>query len=299
MKPLITLVLSAAVCCLLAWVVLADASKDEKAGQQASLPTKAVVEPVLESVASADGKTPAVQDKQAPAEPHVHGPKGEHKPVPGPFKFPKEITPTAQQESKRDALMARFAPRREALDEALHEVYSAEQQAQMRAARDAAHAAGKKGKQAHEAVAAAVTLSPEQQARLDQIAQQRKALDDEIRAEMFKLLTPAQLALAHKGPEKDEHEDKEHPQHAGPKGPAEAHRPPPHEQMLAEIRLLKELIEARIGRQGDPSDSARDGEEGKPKGPHHEQVLRELRALRALLENNAGAQEAEVERRAD
>lgn len=69
------------------------------------------------------------------------------------------------------------------------------------------------------------------------------------------------------------------PPHKQP-GHDEAARPVPHhEQMLAEIRAIREMIE--------PGQKPHDKKEAdKPDGPPHEQVLRELRELRKAVEKH-------------
>lgn len=69
-------------------------------------------------------------------------------------------------------------------------------------------------------------------------------------------------------------------EHAKPKEPPR-HEPPPHEQMLAEIRAIRELIEP-----GKKPHDKKDAD--KHDGPPHEQVLRELRELRKAVEKHHG-----------
>lgn len=86
-------------------------------------------------------------------------------------------------------------------------------------------------------------------------------------------------------------EDDKKPPHAGPDkkagGPphkkaednAKPKEPPHHEQMLAEIRAIRELIEP-----GKKPHDKKDAD--KHDGPPHEQVLRELRELRKAVEKH-------------
>jgi hypothetical protein len=139
-------------------------------------------------------------DKPAPKE----------KPLPGPYRVPKEITLSAEQQKKLQALAEEFQPRQDALKASEEKVYTPEQRAAMEQAREAARQAGKKGKEAGDAVKAAVQLSPKQEEQLAEIGKQRKALDEQIRARIVALLTPEQKELyQQKGPGK-------------PKGPPKA-----------------------------------------------------------------------------
>jgi hypothetical protein len=150
-------------------------------------------QPAKEQKAEAKPSPDEPQEPKHEAKPD----KPEPKPLPGGFKLPKEITLTPEQEAKRDALVRKFAPQQEALAEAEKAVYTREQQEQLKAAREA----GKKGKEANDFIAAAVKLSSEQQAKLDDIQKKRKALDEHIKAAVLELLTPEQRELAaKKGP---------------------------------------------------------------------------------------------------
>jgi Spy/CpxP family protein refolding chaperone len=72
----------------------------------------------------------------------------------------------------------------------------------MKAARDAAHAAGKKGKEANDEIAKAIKLTPEQEAKLEKIRAKRKELDEQVHAALLEILTPQQRELMKKGPGK-------------------------------------------------------------------------------------------------
>jgi hypothetical protein len=181
-------------------------------GQVRSTPVPVPQTSLVLAVAEDDKPAPKEKPKPPKPQPKEDGPKPEKpgpgpkgaekpKPVPGPFKFPKEITPTPEQEAQRDALVKKFAPQQEALAEMEKGVYTAEQQEKMKAVREAAHADGKKGKEANDLVAAAIKLSPQQQEKLEGVHQKRKALDEQIKAAMLDLLTPQQRELAaKKGP---------------------------------------------------------------------------------------------------
>jgi hypothetical protein len=147
-------------------------------------------------------KKPEPKRDEPKPKPEKPGPKDgpKPKPAPGPFKLPKEVALSPQQEAKHEALIKKFTPQLEDLAEAEKAIYTEEQREQMKAARDAAHEAGKKGKEANDLVAAAIKLTGQQQEKLDELRQKRKALDEQIKAAVLDLLTPEQRELAKKGP---------------------------------------------------------------------------------------------------
>jgi hypothetical protein len=130
--------------------------------------------------------------------PEAEKPKGE-KPaakkeehLPGPFKFPPKITLTAQQQSSIAALAKQYGPRLKQIEEAAEGLLTKEQEAARKAAREKAHAEGKRGPEANELVDKAAKLSPEQKARLADVDAQKHKLNDEIHEQLAKLLTAEQ-----------------------------------------------------------------------------------------------------------
>jgi len=68
----------------------------------------------------------------------------------------------------------------------------------------------------------------------------------------------------------------------GPDDGPDARRGPPHEQMLAEIRAIRRLVEP-------DAKETRDDVDEPPHGPPHERVLHELHELRKLLEKKSAS----------
>jgi hypothetical protein len=120
------------------------------------------------------------------------GPK--ERPVPGVFHLPRHIEPTADQQAKLDALVAKYLPKVKELDEQMDSVFTAERKAARDAARKAAHEDGLRGKEANERVEAAVKLSDEQAAKRAAAKQAREKLDEEIRDQVMGMLTAEQKA---------------------------------------------------------------------------------------------------------
>ena len=143
--------------------------------------------------------------------------KPKEKPVPGVFRLPKQITPTAEQQAKLDALVAQYRPKLDELDKQADAVFTAEQKAARDAARKAAHAEGVKGRQAKERVDAAVQLGDDQKARLADLEKAEKKIEEEIKGQIAGLLTAEQKQTLEKP--KKEHEKKEGPAHEKKEGP--------------------------------------------------------------------------------
>jgi hypothetical protein len=165
----------------------------------------------------AAAKPEAKKPGEGPAKPAV---KKEPKepPLPGPFKFPPKITLTPQQQAQVEALAKEYGPRLKALDDAKEQVYTPQQRDARKAAREKAHAAGLRGKEAAQQVEAAVTLSADQKARLAELDKQKKALDAEIHAKLAALLTAEQrAALGGKYADKPQKKEDKKP---GPPPPA-------------------------------------------------------------------------------
>ena len=139
------------------------------------------------------------------------------KPVPGVFRLPKHIEPSADQQAKLDLLAKKYLPKVRELEEKVDAVYTAEQRQARDRARKAAHEAGLKGKEANERVETAVKLTPEQSANLAAVKDAKHQLDEEIRVQVMAMLTPEQKQ-AMGPPEGKPHPKKPGPPH-GEKGP--------------------------------------------------------------------------------
>ncbi len=171
-------------------------------------------------------------DPAKPAKPAPPGAKKEP-PLPGPFHFPPKITLTAQQQQQVEAIAKEYLPRVKALDEARDQIYTPEQREARKAARERAHAAGLRGKEAAEQVEKSVTLSADQKTRLAEVEAQRKALHEEIHAKMAAVLTAEQReALGGKYASKPKEKKPEAPEKKPEKkpGPPEKKPGPPVKQ---------------------------------------------------------------------
>ncbi len=110
------------------------------------------------------------------------------------FKLPKEITLTADQETKMATLKKEFGPKIAELQKKSNDILTKEQRAARKTATDKAKADGLKGKAAQEAVAAAVMLTTEQK---DLQAAVKKDLDPliaEVKKQIANMLTDEQKA---------------------------------------------------------------------------------------------------------
>lgn len=119
-------------------------------------------------------------------------PKGS--PAAGAFNLPASIELTAEQKAKVEELKKEFEPK---LTEALAKraaVLTPDQVKARAEAQKSAKAAGKKGKEAKEAIDAAVTLTPEQKKELADAEKSVGELQKSIRGKLQELLTPEQRA---------------------------------------------------------------------------------------------------------
>lgn len=112
--------------------------------------------------------------------------------VPAAFKLPAGITLSAEQQAKLDEIKTEFATRLADAQKKVDDVYTDEQKAARMAAREEAAAAGKKGKELRQAVAAAVTLTDEQRPKLTAAEKELKQLNKEARKQVLGLLTAEQ-----------------------------------------------------------------------------------------------------------
>lgn len=112
--------------------------------------------------------------------------------TPAVFKLPDAVALTAEQQTKLDELKTQYTDKLREAAKKVNDVYTAEQQAAVQAARKAAVAEGKKGKQLKAAVDAAVQLSAEQQEKLTGAQKELGALQKEVRQKIIGLLTDEQ-----------------------------------------------------------------------------------------------------------
>jgi hypothetical protein len=133
----------------------------------------------------------ALADDKPKAKPE----KPEKEPLPGVFHLPK-VTLTSSQQAAIDKLAAQYGARLKQLDEEAHAVLNDEQRAAQKAAREKAHAEGKKGKEAAELADRAAKISQDQQTKLAEIHARKKKLEDEILPQIIALLTPEQRLAA-------------------------------------------------------------------------------------------------------
>jgi hypothetical protein len=110
------------------------------------------------------------------------------------FRLPAEITLTAEQQTKLDAVKKEFGPRAKEVAEKQEAVMTAEQRKARRAATTAAREAGKKRKEARAEIDAATNLSDEQKAKQKEVAKEMKALEAEVREKIEAFLTDEQKA---------------------------------------------------------------------------------------------------------
>jgi hypothetical protein len=110
------------------------------------------------------------------------------------FEFPKEITLTEEQQAKVKALKEEYGPKVDAAAKKLDEVLTAEQRTARAQAAKANRDAKKTGKEAREAVNAALKLTAEQQAKWDAAQKEMQELRRTVEQKKRDLLTAEQQA---------------------------------------------------------------------------------------------------------
>lgn len=129
--------------------------------------------------------------------------KGKKNPVAALFTFPKKVEATEEQTAKLNELKAEYGPKIEEAQKAVNGILTAERkQAQQKAMKEA-RAAGKKGKELRQAVAAALNLTPEEKKALGKANKARASLIKEINAKKMGLLTDEQKEKIKKKKKKD------------------------------------------------------------------------------------------------
>jgi methionine-rich copper-binding protein CopC len=124
--------------------------------------------------------------------------KGKKKVEPGAnsqvFQLPKEVTLTAEQQAKLDALKKEHGPKIAELQKKIDELLSAEQIQARKDAQAKAKADMLKGKAAQEAVLAALKLTPEQKTKWDTAQKEMQAYQGKVREKVAEFLTDEQKA---------------------------------------------------------------------------------------------------------
>lgn len=108
------------------------------------------------------------------------------------FAIPKEITLTADQQAKLDAIKKENGPKLAELTQRLDAGITDEQKAARKAAMAQAKADGKKGKAAQEAVNAALNLTDEQKKKRAEIQPEMAKLQASIKEQIHGILTDDQ-----------------------------------------------------------------------------------------------------------
>jgi Spy/CpxP family protein refolding chaperone len=104
----------------------------------------------------------------------------------------EQLDLTADQKDKLKAIHEEFAPKMKELMEKAHAVFTDDQKKALKEARDAAKAAGKKGRAVFEACQAAVKPTDEQKEKLAAFAPEVVALHKEAREKVMNILTAEQ-----------------------------------------------------------------------------------------------------------
>jgi len=110
------------------------------------------------------------------------------------FSFPKQVTLTAEQQTKLDALKTEYTPRLEELHAKNQKLMTGDREKTAREAARTAREAGKKGPEVQEAVEAALKLTPEEKTQMTALRTEREALMKKIREAKMGLLTEEQKA---------------------------------------------------------------------------------------------------------
>jgi hypothetical protein len=108
------------------------------------------------------------------------------------FGFPKAVELTDEQKAKLDELRKEFGPRLVEANARVTAILTPERHKVLAEARKKAVAEGKKGKEAQEAAIAALNLSADEQAKLQEALAARQQLMKEINRRKLELLTDKQ-----------------------------------------------------------------------------------------------------------
>ena len=110
------------------------------------------------------------------------------------FTFPKQVVLTDEQKTKLETLKKEYGPKLDEIDARIAPIMTPERQKVADEARKKAQADGKKGKEVQEAVADALKLPAEDQAKVTEANKERAKLMKEINAKKTDLLTDEQKA---------------------------------------------------------------------------------------------------------
>uniref|UniRef100_A0A7C4QPP8 Periplasmic heavy metal sensor n=1 Tax=Schlesneria paludicola TaxID=360056 RepID=A0A7C4QPP8_9PLAN len=110
------------------------------------------------------------------------------------FQLPKEVSLTAEQETKLDALKKEFGPKLAEVQKKLDDLLSPEQKQARKDAAAKAKSEKLKGKAAQEAIFGALKLSPEQKEKYEAAQKELQELQAKVRAKMAEFLTDEQKA---------------------------------------------------------------------------------------------------------
>jgi hypothetical protein len=116
----------------------------------------------------------------------------ENSPVLNVLKLPAEVTLTAEQQPKFDAVKTEFEGKLKELAEKQDGILTADQKQARQAAQKAAKAAGKKGKEAKADVDAAVKLTDDQKKQQEEVGKEIKDVQGKVREKLNSFLTEDQ-----------------------------------------------------------------------------------------------------------
>jgi hypothetical protein len=110
------------------------------------------------------------------------------------FNLPKEVTLTAEQQAKLDAIKTEYGPRATSAQKKLDGILSGDQLKARKAAQDKAKAEKLTGKAQQALIDEALQLTPEQKTSYGAATEELRALQTEIRGKLAEFLTEEQKA---------------------------------------------------------------------------------------------------------
>lgn len=160
--------------------------------------TKPDAKPEVKTEAKPDAKPEAKPETKTEAKPEAKEAKKKKKanavksPVLNVLTLPKEITLTAEQQTKLDAVKTEFEGKLKELAKKQGEILTAEQKQARQAAMKSAKEAGKKGKEAKAEVDAAVKMTEEQKKQQEVVGAEIKEVQGKVREAINAFLTEEQ-----------------------------------------------------------------------------------------------------------
>jgi Skp family chaperone for outer membrane proteins len=112
------------------------------------------------------------------------------------FQLPKEITLTAEQQAKLDALKKEYGPKLAELQKKASDLLTDDQKQARTDSQAKSKSEKLKAKDAREALMAALKLTPEQQTKWDALQKEIQATTQEVRGKIADFLTDEQKAKA-------------------------------------------------------------------------------------------------------